>query len=455
MGDYTNLLIHNFIDSLIYWGAGHGNILPLTSLCNVRCVFCSNAQNPPGVEVFNIQPRSLEQVQQTLELMDRDRPIIIGESVTRINEGEPLSHPKIKQILPMVRTVFPSTRLQITTNGSLLDEQTVNFLKSLAPLTIYLSLNSADTAVRNTLMGDSRADKAIKGAELLGRKGLDWHGSVVAMPHITDWDDLRHTIHYLDQCGARTIRVFLPGFTKLAPVKFQFPLDLPEQLYLFIQELKTKYKTPITLEPPMLDNLRPEVAGVLLGSPAYQAGVRQGDVIYDVNGKAPFSRVDAFHLAAKEADPKLTLHRPDGRVIKVLLKKRAGSRSGLVMDYDIDPAVVRQIKQTVLRHGAGRVLLLTSFLAEKIIRAALENWDAKPAVHISPVDNKFFGGSIKTAGLLVLEDIQNTLHNYLLDYPRPDLIILPQVAFDNRGRDLTGRSWLEMEQKYNIPVDIL
>ena len=32
------------------------NILPLTSSCNLHCLFCSNRQNPPGVQTFSFAP---------------------------------------------------------------------------------------------------------------------------------------------------------------------------------------------------------------------------------------------------------------------------------------------------------------------------------------------------------------------------------------------------------------
>ena len=67
-------------------------ILPITSRCNMGCIFCSNAYNPKSCEVFCIPPRPLEDIKDTILWLGGSRgPVVIGESVTRINEGEPLT----------------------------------------------------------------------------------------------------------------------------------------------------------------------------------------------------------------------------------------------------------------------------------------------------------------------------------------------------------------------------
>ncbi|MBF7083146.1 DUF512 domain-containing protein [Desulfallas sp. Bu1-1] len=447
--------MQNFVESLIYWSAGHGNILPLTSRCNVSCIFCSNRLNPEGVEVFNIKPRTPDQVRQTVEFLDPLRPVVIGESVTRINEGEPFSHPQIEEILISIRKALPRTPIRITTNGSLLDHRRVSLLQSLAPVTVYLSLNSANAAVRRQIMSDSRASYAVSAASLLGRHGFDWHGSVVAMPHLTGWDDLRDTILYLARCNAKTIRVFWPGYTCLAPPELRFPSSMPESLRDFIGEIKVSTPVPVTMEPPLINDLRSEVAGVIKGSPAHRAGVRQGDIIRAVNGAAPFSRVHAYQLTRNTADPQLTITSSGAVTKTVLLRKKARESSGLVMEYDIDPSTVRQIERAVTVSGANRVLLLTSVLARNIINNALLRLKSRHFVTVIPVSNKLFGGSINTAGLLVVDDMVAAMQDFFAQFHRPDLVLLPRAPFDHRGRDLTGKSWREIEQHLGLPVQVI
>lgn len=119
MGEINGKKTDGYIESLILRGASEGNILPLTSACNVRCIFCSHRQNPPGVEAYRIPPQGRSEVERILPFMDPERPVVIGESATRIIEGEPFTHPAILEILELIRANLPGATIQITTNGSL------------------------------------------------------------------------------------------------------------------------------------------------------------------------------------------------------------------------------------------------------------------------------------------------------------------------------------------------
>ncbi|WP_027364160.1 radical SAM protein [Desulfotruncus alcoholivorax] len=453
MGDLLKNNLPNNVERLIYWAAGHSNILPLTSQCNVKCVFCSNLQNPPGVEAFNLKPLKTEQLSNIITLLDPRKPVVIGESATRINEGEPFTHPKIKEFLSTIRQALPHTTIQITTNGSLLDAGQLEFLHSISPVTIYLSLNSLN--LRRQIMGDLRSENAVAAAALLGQYGLNWHGSVVAMPHLTGWEDLKETISYLDSCGAQTIRIFIPGFTRLAQAQLRYPGTMPEQLRQTVAELASKTKAPLTVEPPLITDLQPEVAGVIPNSPAFTAGIRRGNIIQTVNGKEAFSRVHAFYMVKKTANP-ILLARNGAKANKVVINKAAGESSGLVMEYDIDLSLIEDITQISLRRSAANTVLLASEMAAKVLTMALNKYNNDQLFTVIPVPNLFFGGSIKTAGLLVMDDIINTLGDYLKNkYSTPDLVILPQIAFDPGGRDLLGRHWSEIESIFSIPVEVL
>ena len=90
------------IEALLYEDQKRG-ILPITSECTASCAFCSNKYNPPSCEVLNIGRRSLEEIKETLPwLQAAPGPIVIGESVTRINSGEPLCHPDFLEVVRLV-----------------------------------------------------------------------------------------------------------------------------------------------------------------------------------------------------------------------------------------------------------------------------------------------------------------------------------------------------------------
>ena len=108
------------IEALLYHAQMEG-ILPVTSRCNMGCIFCSNAYNPKSCEVFAYL-EALEDIKDTILWLEAQGPVVIGESVTRINEGEPLTHPDFVEILRLVRKSYPERAIRITTNASLFDD---------------------------------------------------------------------------------------------------------------------------------------------------------------------------------------------------------------------------------------------------------------------------------------------------------------------------------------------
>ena len=457
MGEYLGAGIAPVVEKMILYGAGEGNVLPLTSVCNVRCVFCSHRNNPPGVEVYRIPPRSLEDVERTLCVLDPVKPIVVGESATRIIEGEPFTHPALEEILRMIRSSFPRTAIQITTNGSLLNQEKVELLESLGNVVIYLSLNSARVKGREVLMADPRGLQAIQSAALLQKHGVPFHGSVVALPHLVGWKDLKETIKYLCACGAETVRVFLPGFSSLAGPELQFESFLWKEVGAFISRLREDVRTPITCEPPLIEGLQPEVAGVIATSPADLAGIRAGDVIEAVNSSSVHTRVQAFRQILKAGRPRLRLKR-GSKPFTVQIQKEPGQRSGLVMDYDLDPALIDDLARAVQRHRVPRALALTSRLAGPVLKLALRQfWRGRQELEVVEVKSLFFAGTICAAGLLTVTDFGAAVLTFLESKPRQKLplVLLPGLAFDSRGRDLTGKSYLELEERFGLPFEIL
>ena len=435
-----------------------GNILPLTSMCNTRCIFCSHRFNPPEVRVYRIPPRTLASIKNALPFIDPARPIVIGESVTRIVEGEPFTHPEIAAILRLLRSAFPRTPIRLTTNGILLDEEMAHLLGRLENITINLSLNCMGERNRNFLLGDNQAGAAVNSVKLLQEYGIPFHGSVVAMPHLTGWDELENTIRYLSRHGAETLRVFEPGFSRLAPPELQFGRTLRIELESFISRLRRIINIPIITEPPIIGSLEAEVAGVIAGSPAARAGLKPGDVITEVNGSRVNSRVQAFERIRKAANPEVAVKRGDEPPIAFCIRKGRGERSGLVMHYDLDPGLIDDMAGAARRHRARAVLLLTSQLAAPVLRQGLERfWGEGADVETLEVENHFFGGSIRAAGLLTVGDMGDCLRKYLSTSTtvKPDLVLLPGLAFDRTGSDLTATPYARLEDEFGIPMEVI
>ena len=486
-------------------------ILPITSVCNMACQFCSHRNNPPGLDVHRLGHLDLELIEELLQYLDPEGPVIIGESATRIIEGDPLAHPEFFQIIELVRESFPRKEIRITTNGSFLDRERVDFLAGRRPVELNISLNCSSPAERVFLMADRRPEQVFTALELLAERELVFHGSIVAMPHLMGWESLGRTIELLNGYGAKSIRIFLPGFTRYSSARMQFPV---EEMYGMIAEFIEGYKgldTPVLLEPPVINDLQAVVKGIIPGSPAARSNLKKGALITAVNGERPLSRVDAFQRILVSANPLLQYEQEGvgGEPVRgeLVLEKEAGERSGLILDYDLDPAVMDQLTRAFLQNRDKRIALLTSVAAEGIMGAFLDYYrhslkhlynplqqdsvqgncvrqsrlspDRQSACRIEGAgqrggtgqaegpleaagregcidllvaENRFFGGSIIAAGLLTVSDIMDRLRESSQSY---DLLLLPGIIFDNFGNDLSGRNYREIEEEAGVTVEII
>jgi len=206
------------VDRFIIDSAMEANILPITSRCDSHCVFCSHKNNPPGITAVSIGVRSLEEITRNLAFLDSGRVITIGESATPIIEGEPLSHPAFPEIIALLRRVFPSTPLEITTNGRRLTKDVIGLLENAGGVVLNVSLNSASVRGRALLMGDTReeAEGTLAGVRRLSASSVRFSGSLVAMPNLVGWDDIRDTVAFLADNAAEAVRVVLPAFSARA-----------------------------------------------------------------------------------------------------------------------------------------------------------------------------------------------------------------------------------------------
>ncbi len=433
----------------LYTCAARDNILAVTSCCNLACVFCSHRQNPPALRSYRLPPLPPEQIFAAASFLSPEKKVIIGESATLFEEGEPFTHPEIRKILKGLRGMFPETLLALTTNATLLSPAILAELAALQPLELTISLNSSTVTGRRLLLGDREPERAPRAVAALTAYGLQFHGSVVAMPHLTGREDLLTAIRFLAAHGALTTRLLLPGYTRLAPPELRFPGTLWDELAIISRELTRELDMPVLPEPALPSGFTPEVYGIMRGTPAKRAGLMHGDALLAVNGQEVRTRVEAFNLARKAADPSLSVRR-EGREMTVILRKQERESPGFVMHYDFDPLRLDEAGKKIRRARSRAPLLLTSEFGEPLLRQAAANFGL-PDIAVKAVENRFFGGSIKAAGLLVAADLQSAAQE-ALSKQRHDLVLVPREAFDYRGFDLTGESLAGMEEALGVPV---
>ncbi len=440
--------------NLTIMSAAKDNILPITSICNLNCIFCSHRGNPPELEVYHTGHIKFAVIKEVASYLDSEQKIVIGESTTKICEGEPLLHPKFKQIIEFLRLKFPQSKLKITTNATLLNSEIIEFLAANQPVELNLSLNSSTAKGRKKLMGDNNFKQ--KAISLLKQYKLKFHGSIVAMPWIVGEKDLLDTILFLSKQNALSIRVFIPGYTKLSPAEIRYSTKEVNKIKKIIKKIKKEHQIAITLEPIKVNDLKAKVAGVIKDSPVDKAGVKSGDEIISIKQEEVFSRVSAFNTIYKKENPILELKR-NNNILNLKLNKAKASFSGLVMNYDYPVSKYRELFYELKDSQASNILFLTSKLAAGVMNEVISLLNRELSKHnLSQqlVENKFFGGSIACAGLLVVSDFVQALKNRR-DLDEFDLILLPSAPFDYKGDDLCGVNYSSLEDEFDLALQII
>jgi len=333
----------------------------------------------------------------------------------------------------------------------------VDFLAGLGKITLQISLNSASAKGREVLMGDSaeRSEQTLAGVAMLAERGISFAASIVAMPHLTGWDDIRDTVLFLSEHKATTIRVCMPGFARKALRPGIPDADtIHAQLREFIQGLPEDLLCPVLIEPSYVTDLTAEISGVVSNSPAWCAGLRRGHVIRRVNGREPRSRVEAWSLLAPRG-PMSVAALKDGIEQEIFWINPYDGGSGTVMEFDFDMARAERIRQLILEQP-GKTLLLASEFGYSVLRAILELLQIRDdRAEAVMVKNLTFGGTIMAAGLLTVDDYEAAFKEWQTGKEeRPGQILLPEESFNSLGLDLKYRQWSEFEVSAQTPVKL-
>ncbi|MFW6377831.1 MAG: DUF512 domain-containing protein [Bacillota bacterium] len=452
---------------LIYQTVQEFNIIPMTSVCQQACLFCSHRFNPGDIEVYSGGHLDKGMVFSLFEYIDKDKPVYIGESATRIIEGEPFNHPDWQEILIEFRERFPETPLRITTSAAGLKKEDIKLLADLdrpaRGLRLTISVNLLDEEKRDEVLGAGCNKKIYDILKELYRYQIDIEASFVAIPKITGWGELERSLYKLTEFkNIQLARVLLAGYSKYADdqIKNKFQVDRLE-LQKKVEALNNNLSFPIVFEPAIINDLKAEVIGVIDNTPASKAGVKKDDIIIKVSGNEIFSRVDAFNKFKKnlisENKFKVLIERENK--LKELEVNASGweehDYTGLVMARDFSPGEFNKMKKELAFHQPEKVLILTSELARDrlvlIVKLLEEEFDID--IDVMPVPANYFGGNIGSAGLLVIEDYKAI--RYKVDQLEYDLIITSSALFDLDGRDLKGDYRSELKDMFESELIII
>lgn len=130
-----------------------------TSICNYRCVFCyqTDVSFSKAKSEF-MGHMSLDVFRQTIDQAQGQ-----CEAVTLASRGEPMSHPKIVEILDYVRGKFLA--LKINTNASILDEKRIHAILQAEPSTLVFSADAAVEPEYSRFRVGGKLDKVLANVE--------------------------------------------------------------------------------------------------------------------------------------------------------------------------------------------------------------------------------------------------------------------------------------------------
>jgi MoaA/NifB/PqqE/SkfB family radical SAM enzyme len=443
-------------EEILFKTVKEDNILPITSICKLNCIFCSHKNNPSEVETYSFGHLEFELVKRMIEFLDEQKPVFIGESASKIIEGEPFSHPRIMDILKYIRERWPKIEIKITSSASFIEEKYISELKDLSPVDFNISLNAPAPEDRVFLMNDPLPENVFEIIKKFNKYNIKFQASIVSMHHILDFDKLIQSLDFLESFSPLSLRIFLPGFSRYASEKLMPAKNYYNKLNNFIENIREKYNYPIIIEPQLIDNLSAKIEGIIKNTPAYNADLKRNDEIIFVNGYQVESRVDAFYKIEKSENPELIIERSDEK-IKINLNKSAGEKSGLIMSYDIN----RRKKNILLSHielskrdkENISTILITSQLAYNLFSYITKDFSEEDYnFKLLKVKNNFFGGSIMAAGLLVNNDLDSALKK--IDF-KAEKLIIPEIIYDYYGNDLLGKHYSEIEDEFGVEVILL
>jgi len=354
-------------------------LLPISSVCNARCIFCSNKMNP--FTIYREGFRSLEDIKKGIALLEPGpNEIRIGDSLPgRISEGEALLHPDIFIILNMIRKKCPNSIIQVTTNGTMLTPDFVDHLEPFKPMkwTISYHSDNKDHWCKIFSLREDTYTIARNCFSILQKKQFIIEGTIVPLPNLVGYDDIENTIRAFSRY-TKDILVYAPGYSKLVDgdLKSIIHADYNE-LSIFFSKMRKKY-------------------GVLI-------------VFY--------------------SDPLMPL-----------------------------PFMPFTFMTNTFNFNFENVLWLFSEAAYERGKKIIESFLPQiPNNHYTEqVKNYTYEGNINVSGLLMVDDFDRAISEYLKEYAdrrvRIDLLVLPGTAFDKFGDDLTGKNHSILEERYKLPI---
>ncbi len=248
---------------------GYTNQLPVSSVCNAKCLFCSNDMNP--FEIYREGFRSLDDIKKGIAILDTksNADIRIGDSLPgRVSEGEALLHPDIFTILKLIREKIPGRVIQVNTNGTLFTEEFIKELLPFKPMKFTISYHS-DNPGNWSRIYKNKIEKfqiARNSFYRLLKEGFFVDAAMVPLPKLVGYEDIEKTIQAL-MFYVKKVLVYLPGWSKNAGPELKEIMDVDlVEMSDFFAKMRKKYKIDLDVRPDLNKPLNFDPYQFMIGS---------------------------------------------------------------------------------------------------------------------------------------------------------------------------------------------
>jgi len=282
--------------------------------------------------------------------------------------------------------------------------------EGLSPL--YVSIHTTDPELRAEMLRNPRGATSLRWLKELLREDIEVHAQVVVCPGVNDGDHLERTLHdvislYPELASVALVPVGVSAFSDEATMRSHT-----------VEEART-----VVALAERFQSLSLEILG--------RVNVFASDEFYLVAGKTPPSASKFESLDQAENGIGLVAAFVQSFVEETPMDKLG---TGFFQSVDGAPALGYRAPrggERLVQRGDD-VLVVTGEYAAPILR---EMFDAQgfSDVRILAVENRFFGGNIKVAGLLTGQDLINAL----VDVAPETVILVPDVCL-SEGRFLDG-----------------
>jgi radical SAM protein with 4Fe4S-binding SPASM domain len=225
----------------------------VTNRCNLRCAHCYQ-DNSPSNEM------GLDQILGAVNQFHRLCCLHEFVGQLTLTGGEPFVRADFFSLLEEVTGRYPSLRVAILTNGTLLTESTVQRLARFHPVFVQVSVDGSERT-HDEIRGRASYSRALRGLKCLQAKGIYTLVSFTAHRH--NFRDFPLVVEAARQVGAK--RVWADRLVPLGKGEYLQPLT-PDQTQEFFnivheEQLICARQKPVTTHVDMRRSLQFLIAG--------------------------------------------------------------------------------------------------------------------------------------------------------------------------------------------------